>query len=248
MKRIRIIHDSSPQNPFEDWDCEFPLMWDGGRNKGDDYSKGGIDKYLKYYLTDNQITRHLRKILSMIGVEWEVFNANYPLGDWTKAQRVDEVQEWLSEWLEESLNNRAEFCTEFGIKHYFGRSTGYSQGDCVDVFICWTPEYGETTGVKYKDVDDESLESSKKLFDNWMWGDVYGFILEECKSYAKIPMEKFKEGDIEEFEEEEEWEEIDSCWGFFGDKWMENGMSDHIPQELHEELKNFDYQKIEYDK
>jgi hypothetical protein len=56
MKRIRIIHDTDTANPFEDRDSEFPLMWDGNRNNKHDYLKGDIDKYLKHYLSENQIT------------------------------------------------------------------------------------------------------------------------------------------------------------------------------------------------
>jgi len=35
---------------------------------------------------------------------------------------------------------------------------------------------------------------------------------------------------------DEEGDEIDSCWGFFGDNPMENGIADHIGTELAEEL------------
>jgi len=197
---IEIHQDSDYQNPFEDWDGEFPLMYDGGRNMGsDDYSKGDIDNYLKYYLSDNQITKHMSKVLKMIELPKQDFDSDYPSGEWTKSERRGVLWEKLADWITESLDNRASFCAEFGIKYYCGSSSGYSQGDWAEVFICWTPEFAKITGHEYKDVTDEGLKGTKKLFDSWAWGDVYGYNIEEVPGH-------------------------NSCWGFYGDDIEKNGL------------------------
>ena len=59
----------------------------------------------------------------------------------------------------------------------------------------------------------EHIEGEVKTLDQYITGDVYGFTLE-------------KDGEHE-----------DSCWGFYGDNVLENGMLDHITEEVSEEIK-----------
>jgi len=54
----------------------------------------------------------------------------------------------------------------------------------------------------------EWLKGEIKIFDQYLRGDVYGFIIEE------------------------DGEEIDSCWGFYGEDPRTNGMSDYVDDEL----------------
>lgn len=52
------------------------------------------------------------------------------------------------------------------------------------------------------------LEAEVKEYNQWLQGDVYGFVLEDARG-----------------------NELHSCWGFFGTDWKENGMIDQIPAE-----------------
>jgi len=54
----------------------------------------------------------------------------------------------------------------------------------------------------------EILEAEVEEYSRWLEGDVYGYVLEDP-----------------------EGNEIDSCWGFYGMDWKENGMADQIPAE-----------------
>lgn len=57
----------------------------------------------------------------------------------------------------------------------------------------------------------ESLvEGEIETYDQFLAGDVYGFVVEE--QYDKC----------------DEWHETDSCWGFYGSDINKNGMRDHI--------------------
>jgi hypothetical protein len=197
---IEIHQDSDYDNPFEDWDGEFPLMYSGGRNtRFTDFSNGDIDNYLKYYLSNNQITKYISKLLKLIDYDKDDFNGDYPLGEWTKSERQNVLRDKLSDWIQESVSHRAKFCLVFDIKHYYGNSTGYSQGDWAKVFICWTPEFGKVTGHEYKDVTDKGLKGTKSLFDAWAWGDVYGYDIEDLSG-------------------------LSSCWGFYGDDIEKSGL------------------------
>ncbi len=220
---IEVHRDNSPSNPFEDWDCEYPLMNTYERCI-QDYSKGDIDNYLKYYLSENQLTRHMARILELIDLSREDFDYDYPPGEWNKSERASALWDKLTDWICESLDNRASFCVEFGIKHHYGSSHGYSQGDYSDVFICWTPEFGKITGLEYKNVTEESLKSTKELFDSWAWGDVYGYNVEDLHGG------------------------LGSCWGYYGDDHKKSGLLEAAKDDIDYHLRWVQEQELKVKK
>lgn len=64
------------------------------------------------------------------------------------------------------------------------------------------------------------MEADVKVYDQYLTGEVYGFTL-----YSENPAED---------DEEPDWNEEDSCWGFFGSDVMENGIEDHVGNGLRE--------------
>jgi hypothetical protein len=66
-------------------------------------------------------------------------------------------------------------------------------------------------GKSFKDIEwlTEEIEA-------WADNDVYGYIVEDCIK-SKIHKEYTNVDKEDEDYEEEEWEESDSCWGFYGD-------------------------------
>lgn len=217
--RIRIVHDNSPSNPFEDWDCEYPLMYESGRNNtdGKDFSKGETDDYLKCFLTTNQIVYHQKKIWNMV----EDFGYRNIDDAEDNDDKIEIITDSLHSFIDDSIDNKVQFCQEFGIPYYSAESRGYSQGDWAKVLIVPTPKNAEKIGYDLKKISKENMKSSFDLFTNWAWGDVYGFIIEEKRQFTKT----YSNGDEIE---DEEWEEVDSCWGFYGRNGAENGMTDNI--------------------
>lgn len=222
--RIRILHDNSPENPFEEWDGLPSLLYDSGRDGSGDFSKGEIDKYLCNYLNFNQIIRHQKKIIDLINSEYlyiDVKNAE------NAAEKYDIIYTELEEFIYESIDNKVKFCEAFKILHYSGTARGYSQGDWADVFILPTPSFYSLTGIDPKKHKKEDLKSTFDLFENWAFGDVYGFIVEEKKEFIKT----YQDGSTESGHD---WEFIDSCFGFYGSDWEENGMIEAIQSEVQE--------------
>jgi len=92
-------------------------------------------------------------------------------------------------------------------------TTGYSQGDYVSgVAYCTKERYiqmvsGDTSDWISK--IDSLIDDEVKNIGMWMWGDVKGFKLEKKVEFTKT----YKDG--REPEEDFEWEEVDSCWGYF---------------------------------
>lgn len=76
---------------------------------------------------------------------------------------------------------------------------------------------GKRVTNKLRQKVESCLKAEIKELDTYLCGDVYGFIVED-----------------------ENGETIDSCWGFYGDNFLENGMLDYINHEdldiTHEEL------------
>ena len=93
-------------------------------------------------------------------------------------------------------------------------TTGYSQGDYVEgIAFCTKERYlkmvsNDTTDWKTK--IDALIDGEVECIGMWMWGDVKGYVLEEKISYTK----HFQDPNRED-EDDFDWEEVHSCWGFF---------------------------------
>lgn len=88
-------------------------------------------------------------------------------------------------------------------------------------------ECGNITEENWRDRADEYLEGEMKTYDQYLRGDVYGFTLTK----TVVEQEKCPHCDevIREYETEEE---VDSCWGFYGDCLEENGLLDNLCNDL----------------
>lgn len=79
-------------------------------------------------------------------------------------------------------------------------------------------EYGDVTEKTIEKVK-KILDAEVKTYDQYLTGDVYGFILEEknqCESCKNI-----------------EWKNIDSCWGFFGMDHLKESLKDQLEEKYH---------------
>lgn len=72
---------------------------------------------------------------------------------------------------------------------------------------------------------ERRMRQEVETYSQYLEGDVYGFVLEKARGYIQTTL--FEDGEVEEGEGLE-WEEVDSCWGFFGYDPAENGMGGHV--------------------
>lgn len=87
----------------------------------------------------------------------------------------------------------------------------------------YSHKFIRTTDENWKQVAAEHIESEMEVYDQYLRGEVYGYTLtkhiveqELCPHCGLV---------VDEYEEEEE---VDSCWGFFGDVLEENGILDNM--------------------
>ena len=104
---------------------------------------------------------------------------------------------------------------------YYGGISFYNEVSTDSEGICWLEkdEFLKYSGCSEEYWNGKSLDEIEFLIDElkaWGENDVYGFVVEDCiksrvhKEYTNV------DKDDEDYEEEE-WEESDSCWGYYGD-------------------------------
>jgi hypothetical protein len=104
---------------------------------------------------------------------------------------------------------------------YYGDISFYHEFSTDSEGICWLEK---DEFLKYSGNDEEywngkSLDEIEWLLDElkaWGDNDVYGFVVEDCIK-SKVHKEYTNVDKEDEDYEEEEWEESDSCWGYYGD-------------------------------
>lgn len=85
-------------------------------------------------------------------------------------------------------------------------------------------EYGDNkTEEELRELGKKMLQAEVEIYDQYLRGDVYGFVFEklitcECCKHTKE-------------------EEINSCWGFYEEDIKENGILDHIESKYHTAIK-----------
>lgn len=89
--------------------------------------------------------------------------------------------------------------------------------------VTYSTKYAPITDENWKEVADYHMENEVETYDLYLRGEVYGYTLikkvieqETCPHCGEV---------IREYEEEEE---IDSCWGFYGDCLEDNGILDYV--------------------
>ncbi|MFT6125860.1 MAG: hypothetical protein ACJAVA_000302 [Flavobacteriaceae bacterium] len=171
---IKAWHHTDAENPFESWDCNLPTMATYDRNIND-YSKGDINEYLKYILTDNQIIRHQKAIAEIFEIDLDYFKEQ----EFSKDDKISDIRDEIGN--SKDFDALALICELSKTPYLNSNSRGYSQGDYSDVFICYTQNFEKITGCTKKQIDEKFLQSTLDLFSAWAWGDVYGFEIEETE-------------------------------------------------------------------
>lgn len=218
--KIRIENDESPENPFEAWDCEPPLL-----AFNCDYGRGSLTAYQGAPENLRDFIRLLPDACFERGKRVELANAfgvsMKALAEMWRENPGDDFQEvfylclrdekdmsdtphgWreAGEWFDtvETLMKWA------GITCHNGQSNGYSQRESTLVLVLATPEWIEETGVQ-----PENLEAVCKdafdLYGAWAWGNVYG--IAEISSPEGLDVEG------------------GPCWGFYGTDHEKSGLMD----------------------
>lgn len=219
--RIYAVQDISLENPFENWDCNPPLLTFYERYLNG-YANGKNDKYavtVHDFLPLLSLKKCKEIFADLAGDEdakrysKEYGNARDGLAEYVSREGLanpsywSEAKQYFS--LLEELANAAK------IPCYYGERNGYSQGDSVLIFVALTPATIKAWGNSpawVKEHGAKSAEATVDLYAAWAFDDVY-----------KYEIFKVIFGDDGEEREDDTGE---SCWCYYG--------TDHEKSGLHE--------------
>lgn len=194
---IKIYQDADSQNPFEDWDCEPPLAV---------YSDRSITEYATQYgnvnsvpnLTRKQIIKNLKEIIVMLEVK-NVWELTEDRREWYRDDIVGCINENIVNYID-CLNNSDRLEALCGLYNMAGIPAvvksvhGSTQSCYAEVLAVATKEFQRACGNEAGFWNNpDNLKNSIQLFEDWVYGNVYGYVIED-----------------------EDGESLDSCWGFFG--------------------------------
>lgn len=96
----------------------------------------------------------------------------------------------------------------------------------------WGHDGRPLTDGNWRGRADEIMRGEVETYDQYLTGDVYGFTLYEIE----------RESGLEDEITEEDLNEIDSCWGFYGSDISESGLADQIGCGLEEAISRGEYE------
>lgn len=227
---IKIMYDSCPDCPTKCWDMCGAFLWEYsnihrlsddchweqvyGKHGSNDHSledalmnlindNANLDKIYKYFKNENSNVKlyYDRSLRRWVFEEWSEYRKKY-IEVLTCTSDEYKSGDYLWEMLEsrdkDELIDILDKCAD-NIAIYEWSSTGYSQGDYVEGVAFMTKEMADKNlfvenGKDWKKVAKEAMDAGSKSIGAWMWGDVYGWVTED-----------------------DEGDQIDSCWGYYGD-------------------------------
>lgn len=226
---VHVYIDTSPLNPWEDWDFQPPMVVIMGRDyKEYDFSlscpklpEAAVRKHWKEmlaFLTDYPPT--WQGLLSFARDE----GSSYPLWEVLADAFTDKL---AGEYLSDRIEQLKTVYGWLGMPAVVCSASGYSQGDYIEALLVATPEWRKQVGNESR-TDDEvihSLELDFKTYAAYAFGDVYGWVIAEHdgnthdETWDGVPVFIHYYG-------ASSVDEIESCWGYYGRDHEESGLRD----------------------
>lgn len=155
--KLKMFHDHA-NDPYHYMDGLWPMLVFGSR-----YRAEKNDATEAFEITDEQFEANRKSL--------EVFNSPDGFLDHAmscyKSSQWNEVEELL-EWAE--------------IPHLRISSSGYYQGDRLEMIVVWTPSFEAATGITREyamsDEGKEDMKSSVLFWAAWAYGDVFRYEIE----------------------------------------------------------------------
>lgn len=225
-RRVRIVQDDAPFNPRKEWDCWAGRMycWHSRYSLGDEHSYD-VDDFLKELACEHDAD--LEEYVERLGTE--VWDKLYDRAADNGCEGWEECQAYAERFVRKRIDARIEKAISDGyvmLPLYLYDHSGITMN--TGGFSCsWDSGQVGWIVCDIKTVEKEfegdrdrakkSLEAKVEVYDQYLTGDVWGFIAEKREI-----MDRWNLAD------DEGWEEDDSCWGFFGSDPEISGMADHL--------------------
>lgn len=244
---LQIIRDDNAPNPRLEWD-NFGHMacWHNRYNLGDSTKSKNRNHFEPIHSNTEDMLRHITGSHPDDEEFEEIFTEWLP-NEKDRRERYNKVMEtiWdraykLAVILPLRLYDHSGITMSVGSGAHWQDPGGWDSGQVGWIYATeedaktnWGIEnWNETTErdgktITYKEFSEILLRGEVETYDQYLTGDVYGF-----KLIKKTPKTWVNKEDPTEEEEEIDEEEVDSCWGFHTSDWKENGMMEHIADDL----------------
>jgi len=222
--RVRIVVDQDPMDPRGWENASRMICWHGRYNLGDDHNYDCED-FLRQ-LTFEADADLVDRVDELEGVIWEW------LYDKAIAAGREDPRGYVTQKVDAKVDGLIESAVRAGyviLPLYLMDHSGISMS--TGPFGCpwdsgqvgWIVCDNETIEREWggsRELARDYLRTQVATYDDYLTGNVYGFIVEEWDG--------------------NDWEHVDSCFGFYGHDIHTNGMADHLDADLIE-LAEFQY-------
>lgn len=198
-KRVSIYYDNPSDNP-RSWSNYCHM----------------ICEHRRYDLGDshNGIENELHLLCEKYGIDWE--------GDWENDVKEMTVAQMITELKKHIVIRPISIYDHSGVSIFWGGPCDRWDSGCVGFGYCELSDI-ERCGRNEKDFPDwhdqakSIMDGEMETYDQYIRGEVYGFVLEERRAPSKQLVEtpEWKEFIKDRWEDEFQWQEADSCWGFY---------------------------------
>lgn len=240
IKTIVIQQDDSANNPREEHDNACTMFCKHGRyNLGDKDAEDPIKTVLIYDLNGDgyEVDEDEMQNITDMANEWcrglDRSDADYARAATLYYWLLGQEGESIEEREEQRLRSDVAVIQPLYLYDHSGItiSTGafscpWDSGQVGWIYVTKDKLAEEFNGDVA--LAEARITSEVEEYDQYLTGDVYGYTIYEHEEFDQdgivIPP---TDGEV-----------VDSCWGFYGSDPFENGMSEHIDSELHEQLKS----------
>ena len=133
---------------------------------------------------------------------------------------IGDVQDETIDWCAQNCLTDKVKIMSYGFG-YYGEISFYREFSTDSEGIAWLEKeeaLKDWIKEEYWDKEDcyDLCDGMRNELEVWAEGEVYGFVVEDCIK-SKVHKEYTNVDKEDEDYEEEEWEESDSCWGYYGE-------------------------------
>lgn len=227
-QRVRIVTDHDPMDPRE-WDnASRMICWHNRYNLGDEHGYS-FDDFLRElaFEADDSLED---KVDWLENEEWDrLYDDSGSQYDATQA-----VEKVINDLVGKAILEGYVILPLYLYDHSgISMSTGQFACPWDSGQVGWIICDSETIKREFngdRDLAEQCLESEVSTYNDYLTGNVYGFIVEGRDVCAEdaccAACDKFDTCDPDD--DDAGWEDVDSCFGFFGPDPRVNGMAEHL--------------------
>lgn len=230
---VEIVLDEFPEYPYDAGTP--PLIHTYSDGTGISHAAGFLEDFFGT-VSPAWVSRHWRKLCEILDQDEDKHDADArdyfapnSEGYRSHASLSDVREEMFREILDQMrpgspvkwsdsatdwLDALAALYTLAGVPAFRMARNGYTQGQCIEILIVYTPDFCKSVGFNPKRSDPEKDASIiADTLAAWSFGDCYGYSIEDADG-----------------------ETLDSCFGFLGAWWSEAG--EHLFYTMNEALEH----------